>query len=1357
MKKILSLFILLCFVCTSILGSNPIYAQEVSLPAPGQMVSLSPAFNPAVLKGIKLDPQNPFKFNFFVDTGDTVKSLRDHGAEMSQEEFRQEANRLIKYFLASLTIPEKDLWVNLSPYEKDRIVPQAFGKTEMGRDLLAQDYLLKQITASLIYPESQLGKEFWQKVYAQAQAKYGTTDIPVDTFNKVWIVPEKAVVYESGGTAFVLENHLKVMTEIDYAASQKKGERLKVKSEGINQEILKQIIIPALEKEVNEGKNFTQLRQVFYSLILATWYKKKIKDSIFNKVYSNQNKIGNLLSTKNLSGDPEQIYQQYIQAFKKGVYNYIKEEPDPLTNQFLPRKYFSGGVVGNITPVIEFLDLARIAPKDMAALSKPLIEVVGDMDMMRSISNPSADGAMFSDGVIKELWSYLQMGDVEKSLALVEQLKRYTRISPPSEEQVALIKGTAFKGYWPHEVGGLEASVVASRILRPISHLISNNRKDNIKSAIIELILNTYFYADYGVILSRPIFDVGRMGVEIFIMDHGKGIQDIEAAFRGDLSEPHGLSAEPEGATAAGGTGVGLPLARATADQFDIESFPGKGTKIVLKFWSKFDSDNGEDAMAAYRAVKTDNAQLNNPDEYYKHFAEQWTQSTFFGNSGEEQKMFVASRQWFKELDPSKRNELFLILAKRFDFLKKDQDRWFYQSYWFKALAQAAMGWIRDGLVDTEALRQALPLFEPRALDINAYLRMEVVALHLAISFKIWAGMEPQSLEAQQIVVSVQNSLATCYLRDLRGVYDLLAMYFQKDWVPFAKTCVSDDWSVESLDLWEQEMGWQEKISEQVRNPNMPIYFSLPYLRDGRGDTVIAWGLLLKLKERYPSNPIFLITEDKITNRWLPLIEPAINGSLVAQTVQGIRILAYKVKDENFTATIINKPQELVTIEDGMAQRNDYVLIKYLPTLWKPKAAVERTINISDFDNLNFGKTFGDLQQDFFATGFMPGTLGVGVNGNAQVKAIRTLEERRELLDKLGVRREGLEHMKWAVAYLHSLKGLENYVQDLINANVSGPVVLFDLGAGQRGYSNRFPADPYKLPGVLVLGENSWIIEKDQKVIIISFWKNMPQELFQQLLVSSDFAPKIRGAGTMSFLFKQHKPFLIEREISFLDDSFKALEQRTRAMGLDLWEDKLAFEKPVEFNEHNASVLKAMDDAQPWNMASRLEVYTDHLLSGKEMPVMKKKIRHYVLHNLETIVFLEGKNVSSPPEYRQAIWAKVMDVLRTYPQELRILLEELSRNDLFYRNIIKDSQRQKIIEKLSDILQSPEKYLNEEKQSTGGIDLDPAQMSMQVKNGGEDFKFNFNGIEIDAAQVSGVTFTILQIMPVTNFLQIFEQ
>ena len=151
---------LLAFVLSfSMLQSQPVYAQELSLPAPGARIALSPTFNPPVLKGIKVHPDDPFRFDFILDKGDST---------VIPESLNRESIKLIKYFLASLTTPEKDLWVNLSPYEKDRIVPESFGQTEMGRDLLAQDYMLKQITASLIYPEDELGKKFWKRVYEEA-------------------------------------------------------------------------------------------------------------------------------------------------------------------------------------------------------------------------------------------------------------------------------------------------------------------------------------------------------------------------------------------------------------------------------------------------------------------------------------------------------------------------------------------------------------------------------------------------------------------------------------------------------------------------------------------------------------------------------------------------------------------------------------------------------------------------------------------------------------------------------------------------------------------------------------------------------------------------------------------------------------------------------------------------------------------------------------------------------------------------------------------------------------------------------------------------------------------------------------
>ena len=144
-RPLLSIIVWICFACTGIPFSAT-YAQEFNLPTPGAMVHLSSPQNPPILKGIKVNPDNPFRFEFIMDKGDD-NSIVPKGF------LKEESTRLIKYFLASLTIPEKDLWVNLSPYEKDRIIPNSFGLTEMGCDLLGEDYMLKQITASLIYPE----------------------------------------------------------------------------------------------------------------------------------------------------------------------------------------------------------------------------------------------------------------------------------------------------------------------------------------------------------------------------------------------------------------------------------------------------------------------------------------------------------------------------------------------------------------------------------------------------------------------------------------------------------------------------------------------------------------------------------------------------------------------------------------------------------------------------------------------------------------------------------------------------------------------------------------------------------------------------------------------------------------------------------------------------------------------------------------------------------------------------------------------------------------------------------------------------------------------------------------------------
>ncbi len=328
------------FLFTCLIPSGISYGQTVAptvlqLPVPGTQVFRSEVFTPALIKGLMVHPENPLQFDFILDKG---------AVRLEGEALRKESTRLIKYFLVSLTVPEQEMWVNLAPYEKNRIILEKFGVTEMGRDLLAQDYLLKQLTASLLYPEKALGKTFWRRVYAKAQEKNGTTDIPLDTFNKIWIVPQRASIYEHDRTALVVDSHLKVMLEEDYKARLETGDQrpeTKKNSSSISTEIIREVLIPEIEKEVNEGKTFAGLRQIYNSMILATWYKNSLKESLLGKIYVDQNKIRGVdVEDKSIK---QKIYDQYLQAFQKGVYSYIKEEYDPKSQSVIPKKYFSGG------------------------------------------------------------------------------------------------------------------------------------------------------------------------------------------------------------------------------------------------------------------------------------------------------------------------------------------------------------------------------------------------------------------------------------------------------------------------------------------------------------------------------------------------------------------------------------------------------------------------------------------------------------------------------------------------------------------------------------------------------------------------------------------------------------------------------------------------------------------------------------------------------------------------------------------------------------------------------------------------------------------------------------------------------
>jgi hypothetical protein len=438
-KKILASILVLILA----LDPGVSYAQGfvmANLPEPGQMVTGSPAFVPVLVKGLIIHPDQPLNFDFLVDSGND---------STDQALIKTESERMVRYFLAALTVPADQLWVNLSPYEKDRMIADDLGATDLGRDMLAQDYVLKQLTASLIYPEKELGKEFWARVYKEAQEKLGTTDIPMDTFNKVWIVPAEAEVFEKGNAVYVTGAKLKVMLDSDYiAASKDPGQSTQNASESqeLAKQVVREVILPAIEREVNTGKNFAPLRQIYHAAILAKWYREAVVNTLVDKVYVGKNKITGVdVADKTVK---ERIYQRYIAAYKKGVFNYIKEEANSLTGETVPRKYFSGGISDFAMKDVPFVRTSSAAVKTIGeafnvsfALRKPDAAMSGDVEKLLPRATEDLNRLGINDQRAKEFFataldSSNKQNSAGASLSIQQFAQRISRIQPRLPDKV---------------------------------------------------------------------------------------------------------------------------------------------------------------------------------------------------------------------------------------------------------------------------------------------------------------------------------------------------------------------------------------------------------------------------------------------------------------------------------------------------------------------------------------------------------------------------------------------------------------------------------------------------------------------------------------------------------------------------------------------------------------------------------------------------------------------------------------------------------------------------------------------------------------------------------------------------------
>ena len=231
-------------------------------------------FRPLHLRYLQYDPQLN-NFNLLLDKGN-LKTL--------PKPFIEESTRtLLQYFFVGVTLPNDAFWVNLKPDSPDNIIDPFLAQTDIGKILLEADVQLKKDTARFTSPETPEGKEYWDKLYVKAGEIFGSQNVTIPTLTRPWIVPNEIIIRETADNAYIYKATLKVMLEEDYlkgsAVYNFQDERAKELNTYASQ-ILREKIIPKLAQEVNTSKRYAGLRQVYYSLILAQWFKERFANKI---------------------------------------------------------------------------------------------------------------------------------------------------------------------------------------------------------------------------------------------------------------------------------------------------------------------------------------------------------------------------------------------------------------------------------------------------------------------------------------------------------------------------------------------------------------------------------------------------------------------------------------------------------------------------------------------------------------------------------------------------------------------------------------------------------------------------------------------------------------------------------------------------------------------------------------------------------------------------------------------------------------------------------------------------------------------------------------------------------------------
>lgn len=116
--------------------------------------------------------------------------------------------------------------------------------------------------------------------------------------------------------------------------------------------------------------------------------------------------------------------------------------------------------------------------------------------------------------------------------------------------------------------------VLARQIVRKLTQELKFSLVDQTKfvTAASELARNTIVYGKGGLMTWEVLLEGARNGIRLTFQDEGPGIPDMELAMT-------------DGWTSGNGLGMGLSGAKRLVNEFEIDSEPGRGTRVVITRW----------------------------------------------------------------------------------------------------------------------------------------------------------------------------------------------------------------------------------------------------------------------------------------------------------------------------------------------------------------------------------------------------------------------------------------------------------------------------------------------------------------------------------------------------------------------------------------------------------------------------------------------------------------------------------------------------------------------------------------------------------------------------------------------------